>query len=104
MTTHYSLLFSDESGLDIRGAYLWYESRRPGLGEEFESCLEDAFYLLTRSPRLNQIMYKGIRVHYISRFPYGIHYLLDELNIRVMAVFHTSRNPSSWDHRLDEAW
>jgi hypothetical protein len=38
------LVVAPEAALDVAEAYLWYESRRPGLGEEFlgslDACVE----------------------------------------------------------------
>ena|ERR1700744_5588454 len=95
----YQLLISDESRLDILDAYLWYEGRRTGLGKDFELCLEAGFEMIKREPFLFQVRYKNLRIHFIDRFPYGIHYLIDGDAVKVFGIFHTSRDPSSWDIR-----
>jgi len=92
----YQLLISDESRLDILDAFSWYESRRPGLGKDFELCLEAGLSQLKRDPLLFQKRYKNLRIYFIDRFPYGIHYLIEADTIKVLAVFHTSRNPQRW--------
>jgi hypothetical protein len=97
----YQLLISDETRLDILDAFSWYESRRPGLGKDFQLCLEAGFNLITRDPSLFQKRYKEVRIHFIERFPYGIHYLVDTDTVKVFGLFHTSRNPTSWKIRLD---
>ncbi len=96
----YNLLISDESRLDIFEAFLWYESCRPGLGEEFELCLEAGLEQVQRNPLIFQKRYKTLRIHFIRRFPYGIHYLLDGNDVKVFGVFHTSRDPKNWSKRL----
>jgi hypothetical protein len=95
----YQLLVSDESRLDILDAYSWYESLRNGLGKDFELCLEAGFEFITREPLLCQIRYKKLRIHFIERFPYGIHYLVEGNSIKVFGIFHTSRNPARWHIR-----
>jgi len=97
----YDLLISDESRLDILDAFSWYESRREGLGRDFELCLEAGFNQIQRNPLLYQKRYKNLRIHFIDRFPYGIHFLIDEKTIKVFGVFHTSRNPQNWTSRLN---
>jgi toxin ParE1/3/4 len=92
----YQLLISDESRLDILDAYSWYESRREGLGKDFELCLEAGFELIKREPLLDQVRYRNLRIHFIERFPYGIHYLVEGDFVKVFGVFHTSRNPARW--------
>lgn len=96
----YTLLISDEANADILDAFLWYESAREGLGSDFELCLEAEINRLLRNPRQYQIQYKKIRIAYIERFPYGIHFLLDKKFIKVIAVFHTSRDPENWEDKL----
>lgn len=95
----YQLLLSDETRLDILEAFSWYESRRPGLGKDFELCLEAGFNQIQRDPLLFQKRYKKLRIHFIERFPYGIHYLIEENSVKVFGVFHTSRNPIRWKIR-----
>jgi hypothetical protein len=51
------LVIAPEAGLDIAEAYLWYESRRAGLGEEFlgsvEACLESIRRFIPLATRTN---------------------------------------------------
>jgi len=96
----YQLLISDESRLDILDAFSWYESRRPGLGKDFELCLEAGLNKIQRDPFLFQKRYRNLRICFVDRFPYGIHYLIEKDTIKVFGIFHTSRNPASWIIRL----
>jgi plasmid stabilization system protein ParE len=100
MKTGYSLVLSDEAYYDILDACLWYESARDGLGKDFELCIEAEINSLLRNPLQYQVKYKEIRIAYIERFPYGIHFIIDKKLIRVIAVFHTSRDPENWEERL----
>jgi toxin ParE1/3/4 len=95
----YRLLLSDETRLDILDAFSWYEIRKAGLGKDFEFCLEAGFNQISRDPSLFQKRYKDLRIYFIDRFPYGIHYLVEENTIKVFGVFHTSRNPTHWKIR-----
>ncbi len=94
----FDLLISDEARLDIMDGFSWYESRREGLGKDFELCLEAGFNLIRRDPSLFQKRYRNLRIHFIDRFPYGIHFLEQDV-VKVFGVFHTSRNPTSWKIR-----
>jgi toxin ParE1/3/4 len=96
----YDLVISDESRLDILDAFSWYESRLPGLGKEFELCLDKGFQKIQQNPLLFQIRYKQLHIHFIEKFPFGIHYLIEGYSIKVFGVFHTSRNPGNWTLRL----
>ena len=96
----YSLLVSDEAYLDILNAFLWYESARDGLGKDFELCLEAEMNRIIKKPLQFRAKYKKIRVAYIERFPYGVHFLIERNIIKVIAVFHTSQDPVNWASRL----
>jgi hypothetical protein len=96
----HDLLISDESRLDILEAFSWYESRRPGLGRDFEIYIEAGLNLIAHSPFLSQKRYRNLRIHFINKFPYGIHYLIEDQTIKVFGVFHTSRDPANWQTRL----
>lgn len=97
---NYKVLISDESRLDIIEAYTWYDIQSEGLGKDFERCLEVAFDALIRNPKVCPIRYSGIRIFYIQRYPFGIHYLIESNEIKIFGVFHTSRNPNSWENRI----
>ena len=95
-----TLFITDEAYLDILDAHVWYNTLAKGLGDEFEQHLEKELNRLLKNPKLFQNKYKNIRVAYLEKFPYGIHYLIDENILKVVAVFHTSRNPQNWEDRL----
>jgi plasmid stabilization system protein ParE len=71
-----------------------------GLSYDFELCLEAGIDAILRNPEAFQKKYKDIKIRFISRFPYGIHYRYKENQIIVIAVFHTSRSPKNWSKRL----
>jgi plasmid stabilization system protein ParE len=92
--------FTKESLFDIETAVLWYEEQRIGLSYDFELCLEAGIAEVSRNPEAFQKRYKNIKIRFISRFPYGIHYVFIENQITVIGVFHTSRSPKNWSKRL----
>jgi plasmid stabilization system protein ParE len=96
----HTLFVSGKAEWDITDAYLWYESCRPGLGKEFQLCLEKGLNQIQHNPLIFQQRYREVRIHFIKRFPYGIHYLVEEEAIRVLGVFHTARDPQNWEERL----
>lgn len=96
----YKIQVSEEALFDIEEAVLWYEQQRIGLSYDFELCLEAGIEEVLRNPEAFQKRYKNIKIRFISRFPYGIHYILIENKITVIGVFHTSRSPKNWSKRL----
>lgn len=96
----YQLEISEDAKLDIYDAFLWYEEQREGLGLNFELSLEAGFNLVQRNPFQFEVKHNQIRVHFINKFPFGIHYFVDGQIIKVLAVFHTSRDPKNWFDRI----
>jgi hypothetical protein len=96
----YQIRFIKQAIFDIEEAVLWYEEQREGLSFDFELCLDVGLAEITRDPNNFQKRYKEVRVRFIPRFPYGIHYLIKNHEVIVIAVFQTSRSPKNWKKRL----
>lgn len=97
----YKIQFTKEALFDIESIVLWYEEQRVGLSYDFELCLEVGIEEVLRNPDAFQKRYKQVKMKFISRFPYGIHYVLNENEITVIGIFHTSRSPRNWSKRTD---
>jgi plasmid stabilization system protein ParE len=92
--------FVKEALFDVEDIVIWYEEQRIGLSYDFELCLEAGLDEISRNPDAFQKKYKNVKIRFISRFPYGIHYQLEKDGIVVIGVFHTSRSPKNWNKRL----
>ena len=77
---------------DLRAAKVWYDERRPGLGDEFLLCVEDVFDRVQRA-RILGTVFQDLRLALVRRFPYAVVYRIDEDQITVVAVYHTRRDP-----------
>jgi plasmid stabilization system protein ParE len=94
------LVFAPEAERDITEAYVWYEARRTGLGEEFLSSLDASAERIRRQPLIYPLVYETYRRALMRRFPYAIFFECAETTVTVYAVFHTSRDPEKWRQRL----
>jgi plasmid stabilization system protein ParE len=94
------LAVAPEAELDIAEAYVWYESRRIGLGEEFLGSVDAAIERIRRHPFIYPVVHETYRRALIRRFPYAIFFESTETSIIVYSVFHTSRDPQKWRQRL----
>lgn len=92
--------FTQEALYDIEDILVWYEQQREGLSFDFELCLEAGIEEIVRNPKAFQKRYKNIKILFIKRFPYGIHYIIRPNEIIVLGIFHTSRAPKNWAKRL----
>ena len=93
--------FIKEALFDVEDTVIWYEEQRIGLSYDFELCLEAGLDEISRNPNAFQKKYKNVKIRFISRFPYGIHYRFEKDEIIVIGVFHTSRSPKNWSKRLN---
>jgi plasmid stabilization system protein ParE len=94
------VVVAPEAELDIAEAYVWYESRRIGLGEEFLSSVDACMEVIRRQPEMYPFVHEAYRRSLIRRFPYAVFYDYAETTVTVYAVFHTSRDPEKWRQRL----
>src|ERR1035438_1352298 len=94
-------IFADPTGCPATAeAYVWYEGRRAGLGEDFLSSVDACLESIRRRPEMCPVVHEGYRRSLIRRFPYAVFYEQSEATVAIYAVFHTSRDPDKWRHRL----
>ena len=94
------LILAPEAEQDVAEAYAWYEGRRPGLGEEFLSCVDARIEAICRTPRMHAVVHENYRRGLVRRFPYAVFYETGQGTVTVYAVFHTSRDPQKWRERI----
>jgi plasmid stabilization system protein ParE len=66
------LVLAPEAELDITEAYVWYESRRVGLGAEFLNAVDASMERIRRQPAIYARVHEEYRRALIRRFPYAI--------------------------------
>lgn len=93
------LVVAPEAEHDITEAYVWYESRRVGLGEEFLGSVDACVERIRRQPAVYPRVHEEYRRALIRRFPYAIFFESAETAVTVYAVFHTSQDPEKWRRR-----
>lgn len=87
------LEIQEEAGLEVAEAYLYYEEKRSGLGEEFLEHLDSFFKRLTLNPDHFPEKRKPYREAYIRRFPFVIIYEIVKEKVIIYSVFNTWKNP-----------
>ena len=88
---------------EIDDAHVWYERRRPGLGGDFLDEVQELLAKITANPARYGFAEGDIREGLLTRFPYAVYYRVRPDRIRVLAVYHTSRDPSGWRARAPPA-
>lgn len=94
------LTFHPEVKFEVAATIRWYDQSRAGLGHDFESATKRVLDAITDNPLGYGIAHRDIRECLLTRFPYAVYDRALRNRIRVVAVCHTSRDPSVWQTRL----
>ena len=84
---------------DVVEAWLWYEARRPELGDQFLASVEATIDRASRWPNAGAQVRGGGHGDVIERkvatngFPYAVRYRVTDGQLVVMAVYHQHRDP-----------
>jgi plasmid stabilization system protein ParE len=94
-------LFFDEVSMDLSDARQWYKEQKEGLEEEFSEEIKKALLKIRRYPFGHSIRYRNIRIAHLERFPYNIHFYIDEAlsQIVITAIVHKKRHPRAAKRR-----
>ncbi|MFA6597007.1 MAG: type II toxin-antitoxin system RelE/ParE family toxin [Ignavibacteriaceae bacterium] len=93
------ITFHPEAEVEFNEAVLWYSKQSIGLDIEFVRCIDEAVNRINRNPDSFPITYKQLRKTVLKKFPFIILYESLKDEIRIIAVFHTRRNPKNWQKR-----
>jgi len=85
---------------DVASAHRWYERQRVGLGDQFLDAVQDVLSAIDANPARFGFADGDVREAQLNRFPYAVYYRVLADRVRVLAVYHTARNPAGWQRRL----
>ncbi len=87
--------FSPVAIEDIEQTFDYYERQQPGLGKKFAKQLQQTLNAINRNPFFASVRYDDIRCASIKKFPYLVHYHIneDELLVTVLAVYSSYKQP-----------
>lgn len=94
----YKLKIDEEALQDIQEITDWYNNQKLGLGSRFQKQTKSQINSLKTNPHICRIRYENVRCMLVKRFPFLVHYTIDEEDffVEIFAVIHTSRNPEIW--------
>lgn len=92
---NYKIIFLPETLEDMATAIKWYEKQQKGLGNRLVSDVRLSILTIKQNPFIGSVKYKEIRTISCAKFPYSIHYSIDELKrvIIITSIFHLYRKP-----------
>lgn len=96
--TSFTISIDEEALIDIQQGTDWYNQQLDGLGQRFQKQVKSQILSLKRNHSSYSIRYKDVRCMPIKKFPFMVHFSVDESQriVEVFAVIHTRRNPSIW--------
>lgn len=96
----FQIKFESEARLDIQEAINWYNQQQKELGKKFYLAVHRQIDHLTKHPYF-EIRYDNVRCLPIEKFPFMIHFTIDESKsiVIIRAVFHTSLDSDHWAKR-----
>jgi hypothetical protein len=97
----YSIRFLPSVEDDAVAGYLRYESKVPGLGEEFLRLLYARAGEIPEDPLLYRKVHGEFRRRLLRRFPYAIYFRIEGNEVVVFGVFHCARNPATTTGELE---
>lgn len=96
----YEIVINDDADEELVAAAVFYESREPGLGEEFLYEFSKSLAKIRDRPLSSGIYFDHYRRYVMPRFPYGVVYRIEGEQILILAVAHVRRRPGYWRGRL----
>ncbi len=98
----YRLLYFEEVLTDIRQAKQWYGEQSKGLEIRFAKAIEKVISQILKTPLAFAVKYKNIRIAHPRRFPYNIHFYVDDPNafVIIIAIVHGKSHPLTAQERL----
>ena len=86
--------------MEYDDAIAWYDGEREGVGQEFRATIEKYFHRIAENPEwFPKIRGEVRRAVVLGRFSYVIHFVVEEEQIVILSVFHTSRDPEQLKYR-----
>lgn len=90
----YLVIFSPMALDDIRQAIAYYEDLQEGLGVKFNDMLLATLNTIRRNAMFASVRYDDIRCAQIKKFPYMVHYHVDnKKEVTVVAVYSSYKQP-----------
>jgi len=92
-------VFRPAAQAEFDEAAAWYEGQRPGLGADFVAEVQKVPDTISQHPDRYPVAEGDVREAAVCRFPYCVYDRVKPDRVVVIAVFHTSRDPSEWQGR-----
>lgn len=96
----YTLRFLPEVEDDAISGYIWYETKSPGLGDDFLRMFYACAGDIIRNPLLYRTVHSEFRRCLLRRFPYAMYFMIQKNEVIVTGLFHCARDPQAIESKL----
>jgi plasmid stabilization system protein ParE len=93
--------FTPDAESELAEARQWYAHQQEYLDVDFMSRIDEALIRIVNNPFSYPVVYGTLRRAVVRRFPFAIFYEITTDEIQVIAVFHSRRDPKSWQSRVE---
>ena len=96
----FKIVITQSAFYDTLNGIEWYEKQTKGLGKRFYQAIQKVYKTIRENPYF-QIRYEDVRCLPLEKFPYLIHFVVEEERKRVviLGVICTHRDPKIWEKR-----
>ncbi|MBW4598079.1 MAG: type II toxin-antitoxin system RelE/ParE family toxin [Calothrix sp. FI2-JRJ7] len=93
-------LFNALAEQELLESASFYDEQTRGLGLEYLDEVQKAINLIIRYPEIGSTIEDSVRRFIVPKFPYSLIYsVLEDNQIRILAVAHNKRKPKYWRNR-----
>lgn len=99
-TKQFSVEISDDAEIDFDKSYKYYSADSLEIADTFFKQINFSLENIQQTPYSFSKIHKNIRKYIVKKFPFVIYFQVIDTLIKVIAIFHTSRNPEIWNDRI----
>lgn len=92
----YDLVLSERSLFQAEKIAQWFLEHKEGLEVEFLLELESNLNYIQKNPLKCQIRYKFVRIKFLKKFQFGVHFIIENKTVFVLNILHTSQSDENW--------
>jgi plasmid stabilization system protein ParE len=91
----YKIIYSAHALNDLEAAVDYYNGQQKGLGKRFAGQVQLALVSIKKNPHFASFRYEDVRCAQVPKFPYLVHYTIDEATrtVLVAAIYSTRQEP-----------
>ena len=97
----YKIELSDEAESDFDKSYEYYSYKNEKVANDFFKNVNNSLEEIAKNPSTYPKVINEVRKYVIKKFPFIIYYKIEQLIIKIIAIFHANRNPEIWKDRTE---